>query len=211
MAKRNQGNVRYFQNIDSSIKAYFLGFIAADGCVTQITKSSKGLTISIHEKDRIILDTLKEEIGCDNKVFSLKNNLVRFQLCNKFLVEDLNKLGIKERKTFNLGNILENIPKNLQQSFVLGYFDGDGSVILPIDCRKPNMNTKRICISIRGTESLLKGIADSLKLSRYAIKKYDSTYRLDFSKKSEILKFFECYKATPLFLDRKYQKFLVRL
>jgi hypothetical protein len=211
MKAKFQGNTRYFQNINSAIKAYFIGFIAADGCIQQITTSSKGLSITIHNKDRYVLDLLRECIGCEHKIYILKNNLVRFQLCNKDLVQDLKNLGLYERKTFNMGNISENIPEQFRLSFVLGFFDGDGSVILPVDCRKPNINTKRICVSIRGTKPLLEGLTTSLSLEQFAIKKYDSTYRLDFSKKSEVLKFFHCYSVTPFFLIRKYQKFLVRL
>lgn len=211
MKAKFQGNTRYFQNINSQLKAYFLGYIAADGCISQITKSSKGLTITLHSIDKHVLDLLRECIGCEHPIYILKNNLVRFQLCNKDLVQDLINLGITERKTFTLTNILNNISKPLRKAFILGYFDGDGSIILPLDCRKPNMNTKRICVSIRSTQELLDGIVEELNLEQYAIKKYDSTYRLNFSKKSEILKFFDCYNNSPFFLKRKYEKFLKRL
>lgn len=211
MKAKFQGNTRYFQHINNSLKAYFIGYIAADGCISQITKSSKGLSITLHSIDRNVLDLLRECIGCEHKIYILKNNLVRFQLCNKDLVQDLEKLGIEQRKTFTLRNIVLNIPKKFRKAFILGFFDGDGSVILPTDCRKPNMNTKRICIMIRGTESFLLGIAKELLLKQYSIKKYDSTFRLTFSKKTEILKFFDCYNHSPFFLKRKYEKFLKRL
>lgn len=211
MRAKFQGNIRYFQNINSHLKAYFLGYIAADGCVSQITKSSKGLTITLHSKDRCVLDLFRECIGCEHPIYILKNNLVRFQLCNKDLVQDLENLGITQRKTFTLQNILINIPKEFRSSFILGFFDGDGSIILPTDCRKPNMKTKRIVISIRGTEELLNGIVNHLSLQQFNISKYDSTYRLTFSKKSEVLTFFSCYQECPFFLRRKYDKFLKRL
>jgi len=56
----NQGNIRYFENIDSQLKAYFLGFITADGCLQSNGSNSYGLTITIHSKDKIVLEKLKE-------------------------------------------------------------------------------------------------------------------------------------------------------
>jgi hypothetical protein len=45
-------NLNYFSVIDSSIKAYILGFIAADGAIVRNTNcSTKTLTITIHAKD----------------------------------------------------------------------------------------------------------------------------------------------------------------
>ncbi|HET8689399.1 MAG TPA: hypothetical protein VFM18_22540, partial [Methanosarcina sp.] len=58
----DQGNVRYFSKIDTHTKAYLLGFIAADGCIQRVG-NSVGLTVTIHIKDRVVLDTLKSEIG----------------------------------------------------------------------------------------------------------------------------------------------------
>lgn len=212
MKSNYQENTSYFKHINSHIKAYYLGFIAADGCITQLTKYTKGLTITIHEKDAILLYKLKEEIGCSNKIMYLKNNLRRFQIGNSEIYNDLLNHGVTPRKSLTLGNLLPNIPKKYRPSYILGYFDGDGSVMLPLDHRKPNMNTKRIVVDIRGSESLLEGIAKELRLNQYSIKRYDSTPRLTFSKKSEVLKFFNiCYKNCPIYLKRKYDRFLKRI
>lgn len=208
----NQGNTRYFQNIDSNIKAYFLGFIAADGCVQSNGKNSYGLTITLHEKDRVILDKLREEIGSEKPLILIPSkNHIRFTLFNKDMYNDLNKLGIVPNKSLIIEDIIKNIPQEYRHSFVLGYFDGDGSVTLPTDPRKPNMNTKRIAIFIRGTKELLSGIVEELNLDQYGLTKYDSTYTLSFSKKSEIIKFFNLYTKNNFYLNRKYEKFLLRI
>lgn len=211
MALKSNANGRWFQEIDMPIKAYFLGYIAADGCVTKLTKSTNGLSITLHEQDIHVLELLKSLMGCTNKIMRLKNNLCRFQLGNNDLFQDLCNIGIVPRKSLILQNVIQYIPKEYRKAFILGYFDGDGSVCLPIDCRKPDMNTKRIAINMRGTYEFLKSIADELELSQYGLKKYDSTYTLSFSKKSEVLKFFDCYNHSPFFLNRKYVKFLQRL
>lgn len=227
--KLNQGNTRYFQEINTNTKAYYLGFIAADGCIQQITSSSMGLSITLNIKDKMILDKLKEEIGCEHRIYTFSrpqtfnpnviSNFCRFQLCNKELVEDIQKYGITKRKSLTIGNIIKNIPKEHRKSFILGYFDGDGSVILGkgqmlFSKRRQEyyqVKTKRIQIIIRGTKEFLEGIPDEIGLIQYSIKKYDSTYKLTFSLKSEVLKFFSIYKNNSIYLKRKYDRFLERL
>jgi hypothetical protein len=205
----NQGNINYFSNINSKAKAYFLGFIAADGCIQkQSTSNTYGLTISIHKKDRYILEKFKKELKSDSRIYELKRDQLRYSIYNKQITSDLINLGIIPRKSLILKNIIVNIPKRYRHSFILGYFDGDGSVTLP-EPNNPNITT--LSISIRGTQELLQGLADELELTNYKIAKYDATYRLDFSKKSEVLKFFNLYSKNKIYLRRKYNKFLKRI
>lgn len=219
----NQGNIRYFQNIDTSLKAYFLGFIAADGCLQKFTPSSKGLSITLDIKDKCILDKLKEEIGNEHtiKVWSRKqtnsdtiSTYCRFTLANNFLYYDLLNLGIIERKSLAIKNIIKNVPLEFKGSFIIGYFDGDGSVSLP----KPKIKRKTnvlypsysIIVSIRGTIDFLQSIVDSLKLENSKLY-FSKTWVLNISNKSDILKFFKSYDNLPFYLKRKYDKFQERI
>ena len=190
-------NIRYFQKIDSKLKAYFAGFIAADGAIVK-----NELTISIHRKDISILEKIKKELESPNKIISLnKHNtdMVRFSVGNKNLKNDLNNLGITSRKTFSIGNILNNIPNEYKSSFILGYFDGDGSF---------SFNQRKGLFSIRGTQELLNGFSEYLDLDFSHIKKYDSTYDLREWKQSEILRIYKkLYSNQEFFLNRKFQKF----
>jgi hypothetical protein len=97
---KDHGNIRYFQFIDSKIKAYLLGFIAADGYVVKNSNSSSiTFGVQINERDREILDLLKKEIGCENKVHLLKSKMVRFTITDSSLIKDLYSLGITQRKS----------------------------------------------------------------------------------------------------------------
>lgn len=218
--KLNQGNIRYFQKIDSNIKAYFLGFITADGCIIDNGKGSKGLSITIHRKDIKILETLKSQIGCDNPIMHIttksthnptKNkNHVRFSLFNKYLYADLLSLGLTERKSLTVPSIINNIPYEFRDSFILGYFDGDGSVTLP-KINNPNITT--IVVSFRGTKDFLKDLPLHLNLDSFYLKKdpKKQCYTLCFSAKRNVKKFFEIYKNNDFYLTRKYKKFLQRI
>ena len=63
----NQGNVHYFDIIDSYAKAYIVGFIAADGALVK-TKTSTTLTITIKYEDKAVLEFIKSEIGNEHKL-----------------------------------------------------------------------------------------------------------------------------------------------
>lgn len=118
----------YFEKIDSPEKAYFLGFIMADGCI-----SNKSLIINIQERDRKILDLFKESIRYTGEIQFIKRarptwqDQVKIQIHDLDLVKQLENLGIFERKSLNL-RFPNYITSDLINHFIRGYFDGDGSV-----------------------------------------------------------------------------------
>lgn len=207
----DQGNVRYFENIDNAKKAYILGFIAADGYIVQSNPSSETLGIQINIKDREVLDFVKEEIGFKKELTYPNEKMIRMTLSNKDLVQDLKNLGITKRKSLTLTNIFNNIPKKFRKYCVFGYFDGDGS------CTRSNQTSSKFCksenkiktyksltmiISIRGTKDLLQGIINELNLQNYSFFE-NKTWVLAFSKHQETIKFYKMYKESPFQLSRK--------
>lgn len=121
----------FFDNIDTDEKAYFLGFLYADGCV----KDKKNMVIlALKESDKEILEKLNRLIHKDKPLYIAKDkregnreNTVGIRICNKHVVNKLIELGCYPRKTF----ILEYpawLDKKLYGSFIRGYFDGDGSI-----------------------------------------------------------------------------------
>jgi hypothetical protein len=221
-ASLDQGDIRYFQTLDSNLKAYFLGFICADGAIVKNT-----LTITIHRKDKEILEKLKLEIGCEHRIKSINTPMgfdktrnvdhVRFEITNSLLIQDLNSYGIYPRKSMTIGNILENIPLVYRDSFIVGYFDGDGSVQLPRGSSKFVAKENKIVsypsyaltVSFRGTKPFLRGISDHLQLNSNIV--FHKTYILNIGNKRDVLKFFNCYKNLTFFLKRKHDRFLERI
>jgi len=68
----------YFECVDTEYKAYFLGFISADGCVRQRTKKCKLLSININKKDIDILEKFKVAINFSGEI-SMCN--IRSKMC----------------------------------------------------------------------------------------------------------------------------------
>lgn len=162
----NPGNLDYFKIIDTDKKAYFVGFIAADGAIVK-TNTSYSLTITIHSKDRYILDELKKDIGCEHQVRNLKaHDHVRFVISRKELILHLRNLGIEPNKSLTMPSLLQNIPKEYHKAFLRGYFDGDGSIYKTIIPSRPK---GRYYISIRGTEDFLKDYVKVFNLTSFCM------------------------------------------
>lgn len=119
-----------FDEIDSELKAYFLGFFAADGCLYKpsshgIKNKQDILRISIHRKDEEILREFNKLFKTD-KPLSYHKDYVSFEISSNMLASKIEALGIGERKTY--GNTICNLPYRLMRHFIRGYFDGDGTV-----------------------------------------------------------------------------------
>ncbi len=119
---------KFFQHIDTEQQAYWLGFIAADGCV----QSSQGrLHVALARKDKDHLRMLNEAIGASNNICDYTGTSVKgafpvssLTICSKGLVRDLNAHGIVDRKTHLL--VYPTILPALERHYLRGYFDGDG-------------------------------------------------------------------------------------
>lgn len=214
----NKGNIHYFETIDSYAKAYIVGFIAADGCVS-IINNYKILSINIKYSDRDVLEFIKEEIKFEHEIYTITkplpydksrlNTQAVIRLEDTTLVESLEKLGIKPHKSLKMDNIIPNIPYEYRDAFIIGYFDGDGCCYLP--CQK-KYKSNEICVQILGTESFLKGIQEHLQLKCSHIRKtHAKIHELTFTNKEDIIRFFKCYENLPFYYKRKYNKFLQRI
>lgn len=118
----------YFEKIDSHDKAYWLGFLYADGNIC-------GRSMQIRIADLNHLDKMKIHMKSEHKVNI--NDGTKYPKSSKFairsqlLVDQLKKLGMEERKSLTLKfPTKDQVPKEFVASFMLGYFDGDGSIIL---------------------------------------------------------------------------------
>ena len=133
--KRKEYNHSYFENIDSEDKAYFLGFIYADGSVVENKRNS--LYIKIHPKDQHILEDLIKCIDGEMDIWKPKDrDICQIGLSGKTIINDLIRNGLHQNKTFTIK--YPNIPVELERHFLRGYFDGDGCIRIKKDKRDGN-------------------------------------------------------------------------
>ena len=127
----------FFDVINTEEKAYFLGFLYADG-YNNTDRSSVALSLKEDDKEILIrLNSLLQPtkpLGYykKNKLkrgFENSQNEYRLVIANKHISERLVELGCGKAKTHNLKfPTEEQVPSHLIRHFVRGYFDGDGSV-----------------------------------------------------------------------------------
>lgn len=192
-------NRNIFSDIDTEEKAYWLGFILADGCIFR-----NELRIKLNSCDENHLMKFIEfingvgEVNIQHEVHkSTKNILSKVVLVSKDIVNDLEKHGISRNKsTKEIPNI--NIDNNLVRHYIRGFFDGDGCIthdLKKIDFASSlimNEYIKRTLIknlNINDTKILNHG-----KITKYAI--YNKT------DKEKVLNYL--YANSNIYLDRKY-------
>lgn len=133
----NNINHRYFDIIDSDTKAYFLGFLIADGSISDKPRSFGRFSIAITSTDGYILDTLKTELNLKNDIkirnysSGAKNRKPESVLrwTSVHMYETLKSYGILPNKTHNCSFVFDFgiIPKEFHGSLLRGFIDGDGS------------------------------------------------------------------------------------
>ena len=134
IARRYTLNENYFEKIDSANKAYFLGFLMADGCIysrkTTKNKCQKWVRLSIHKKDIEVLEKFKEELKSNLPILIGKDDMASITIVSDIMADHLSKYGIVERKTWSSSIVTDLIPDEYLFSLLTGHFDGDGSIMV---------------------------------------------------------------------------------
>lgn len=122
-------NQEMFAKCDTSEKAYWLGYLMADGCVQEGKSGDLGL--SIVSKDKEIPTKFKNYFNLPQKIypkFTRGRKYYVLRIFSKILVNDLFRYGIVFRKTGK--EQIKNIPVKYHRHFIRGFFDGDGCISL---------------------------------------------------------------------------------
>jgi hypothetical protein len=217
-------NRRFLDNINETIfsiinteeKAYWLGFLYADGNISKSENKVNGnitykynIEISLKESDREHLEKFRTFASIKNKVKVSKTNYKDYKRCrimvgNKKVWNDLNNIGCTPNKSLTLSfpNLSIFSDNTLIRHFIRGYFDGDGCISY---CNKEH---NRMMISILGTSEFLKELQNCLPVKKLnKITKEKNHFNLAFSNKTgyDICKYL--YENSTIYLDRKYNKY----
>lgn len=115
----------FFDVVDNEEKAYWLGFIAADGNID----SRNMLVVTLATQDIEHLQKLAKALNSTHPVqrydYGTKRPpFVRLLISSPQIVSALGRYGVTPKKTFTLR--FPDLPEHLLRHFVRGYFDGDG-------------------------------------------------------------------------------------
>ena len=206
-----------FETIDSEEKAYWLGFIVADGNI-----SKDMLSISLKWSDLPHLEKFKKFCASEHPIRFVEtvvgdktHQKCRIDIGNKKIVSDLLKLGVTPRKTFTYQCDLSFLPESLVRHFWRGVFDGDGCIAKTCENKRGRKGIKWQAM-LTGNQFVLD------KYDRF-IKSYiktESTVKLNsnasgktyyhsvggIEKIQDYLKVL--YRDATIYLDRKYDLYL---
>jgi len=118
--RSNKVDETYFEKINTPAKAYFLGLLAADGCVSLKRNAIK---LSLKNEDAYILEYFREEINASNRVL-VHGSHSRIEFSSLKMKSDLAKLGIVPQKTYAL--TWPKLQNKFYSHYIRGFIDGDG-------------------------------------------------------------------------------------
>lgn len=209
-------NQEYFDVIDTQNKAYFLGFMYADG---NVSKSNNAIQIALQARDLHILESFKRELGCVDKPLYLverskknKNHsdIYGLMIKSEHMHDSLCKLGIIPQKT----HIIKYpffISKDLQKHFIRGAMDGDGCIHATNLSNEKEIRSVDIC----GTYDFCNGLKEVIEgnlgihCSLILSNKTSNIYKMTISGRNQSTKFLDwIYEDAELYLYRKYETYL---
>lgn len=206
--KKYSSDENIFEIIDTPDKAYWLGFIAADGC-NYIREHNASLIINIHQKDKEHLIKFKKFINTTAIIqdyiafegYSNKTPMSKITINSKKLSQDLIDKGIVPNKSLILKP--PKISQEFYKPYILGYFDGDGSI-------SKLSQYNNYAFSVQGTREVLNWINEVLntdmKLEQRIKNSSKNSYYIrcgGTNKPYKILK--SLYDSSEVHLDRKYE------
>lgn len=220
--KQSKINHSYFKDIGTEKKAYWLGFLYADGNVMHYKEKGNCyvLTLELKYEDKYMLELLKESLESDRKIdecysereiqkdskYKKPKHNARIMFNSKQIFEDLNRYGVVPNKTFKIKE-LPQIDKSLLRHFIRGYFDGDGTVYKVTK----NQNIK---FGFYGTYDFITNMKNTLTQeielnSVKVIKQKESNVSfITYSSKNNIIDFYNyIYRDSTIYLKRKRKIF----
>lgn len=195
-------NKDFFECIDTEEKAYWLGFLFADG----YNDERRGyIEVGLAKKDKRHLEKFKEAIESEHAIADRligSSHAVRLIFCSRKMSNDLSKHGCVQAKSLIL-EFPNTVPEELVHHFIRGYFDGDGSVSV-------NLEKGTYGSSVLGTKKFLDQLRTYTNLSMTKYDKKGESFALRYSGRKNLLKIYDyLYKDATIFLDRKRDKFLL--
>lgn len=194
-------NVDIFKEIDTEEKAYWLGFLYADGYIRESS-------IELALKDKEHIEKFKEFTGSRCKIsekhITLKDKqytAYRISMRNKDFAYWLYDKGMHQNKSLDI-TYPSCIPNELNKDFIRGYFDGNGCISFLYN------NPLKPVITINSTKSMLESIVSIMNLPNNHIRQVSKIHEYRTAKLDSVYNFlYNIYNSSTIYLDRKFQKY----
>lgn len=204
-------NSHYFDNIDSSQKAYWLGLLGADGCV-----SGNRVSLDLNVNDKYLVQRFINDMESDAPILITKRLhpqgfttiMSTFRIGDQFLCNSLRKLGITDRKTYILK--FPDIKEEYFSHFIRGFVDGDGSIFGVKQERR--LTTQAHFNLPSASKEFIMAIQEILiekcRLNRNTLGNKDNFFILNFHGNNVCYRIYRyLYKDATRWMSRKRDKF----
>lgn len=210
-SKKTRGFPRFsnfFEEINTADKAYWLGFLYADGT---IHSSSNSISLGIKDKEHV--EKFRNALGAVNNKITVREDtrfsktclLYRFTIHDTQLHQDLIKWGCVPNKSY-LDLHFPKIPEELKWHFIRGLFDGDG-------CLSYSLERKNFQLSFIGGKTLMEEVRHFFGKDKVSLQqnvKSKIAYSFCIGGRKQVLYFLnKMYESSSEKnrLDRKYERF----
>lgn len=162
-AKLNNPNAneRFFKNIDSEEKAYFLGLLISDGNVFKdSTGRQASISITLDLNDEYILQKFKEVLNVNTSISKDGRGCGQIAIRSNLMADDLKQYSVVPRKSYI--TYLPKINDIYMSHLIRGILDGDGSILAKSSPKQDGHNRYLHSISFCGSHQLMEDIAKYL-------------------------------------------------
>lgn len=182
-----------FENIDTEEKAYWLGFLSADGSI-----HNDIIELNLKESDSGHVEKFAKFISPDLQGhFKPQTNSYRVSVCSKKISNDLYELGVTPNKSLTL-KFCDKVPKELLHHYIRGYIDGDGTIFIRKD--------GQAVFEVLGTQDFVDHIEESLELHHNKNGQHGQAKSIRYSGNKQVKSILDkVYKNATIYLERKYE------
>jgi len=202
-------NHNYFDEIDTPEKAYWLGFLYADGHVSD----TGALHLQLQGRDIEVLENLKKAVNYNGniKLRKIKNkDYYGLRIWSVQMCASLRRLGINRQKTKSPQ--IPIIKTIFYKDFIRGLIDGDGTIYY----KRKSQTKMTSCVHILIHRDCLPQVINMIEsFTKNFTCSIANHHRTDYLKiisvdgNRQVLKLLDnIYDHSALFLNRKYNKFL---
>ena len=199
------GNIK-LEKIDTKEKAYCLGFILGDGCVSNNNRTTVVTSLKDKEVVDFIANHLDANVTTSNKYDKKKRIFPRVTMSKS--IKDITKFTggrLKVERHF------PKVRNDLERYLLQGFFDAEGCITWG---RRKDRNRIWHKISFTSQYKMLEGVQQLLlkKLNistKLRPKENEKCFVLEFANRKDVLKFLEYIYPNEDFiiLNRKYEKY----
>ena len=193
-------NDSIFDNINTEEKAYWLGFLFADGAVSSGKGNSVELSLKLSDAEHLEKYSKFLENESCVKTDSYRCRVIT---CSKHFRKKLIELGCTPRKSLTL-RFPDYLPKELIPHFIRGYFDGDGC-FHSAKCK--TCINRHLVFSLLRTKEFLEECSKYLDCNGRLYKRKEhlnNTYFINSANLRALNVGDYLYKDATIFLERKY-------